>query len=162
MVREKDGVRRLLGLLQPLAGRFDVRLCAVVPEALDHDAFWTRVKARDARTHIGLAISDKLSEKKAYKIFKDLFIEPCERFLPMAQKCPGAIVTDAFTAKLPAGFSGNPLGATVAQLAEQLAAVGGAESGDPDDATCCAALDAVGDWLDQVPGAPGGHSLKGV
>jgi len=103
-----DGLRRLATLLQPHTARYDVRVLAIVPERLDHDAFWNRVQARDAKTHIGLAIGEKLSQKEAYKIFRSFFFEQCEDFLPVALHAPGAVVSDIFVRKLEK-TSGNPL-----------------------------------------------------
>mmetsp|Transcript_20022 Transcript_20022/g.43266 ORF Transcript_20022/g.43266 Transcript_20022/m.43266 type:complete len:1095 (-) Transcript_20022:608-3892(-) len=106
-VPNMDGIKRLLSVLKPETKKYDIRFLIIVPENLDHDAFWARVKMRDYKTHIGLAISPKLSEKEAYKIFKNFFYDPCEEFNPVVAKAPGALESGIFTETVVEGS--NPL-----------------------------------------------------
>jgi len=95
-IPNSDGMKRLMGVLAPLRQRFNMHILVVVPETLDHDVLWNRVKQRDPKTHIGLAIGPKLDAGKAYNIFKTMFFDPCAEYLEYVSIAPGAVITNAF------------------------------------------------------------------
>ncbi|KAL1500123.1 hypothetical protein AB1Y20_012796 [Prymnesium parvum] len=86
---------RVLGRIEKTA-KCSIHVRLVVPTRLEHEVAWARVKARPAE-HISLNVHTvDGGEDEAYRIFRKIFFDNCERFLPTALAMPGAIQTDAF------------------------------------------------------------------
>ena len=76
--------------------RLQLRLLLVVPSRLEHDLAWARVLARP-RTDTALNVhAVQGGTKEAYQIFRNIFFGPCLSLLPLAQRLPGALTSDAF------------------------------------------------------------------
>eukprot|EP00514_Thraustochytrium_sp_LLF1b_P006370 CAMPEP_0184539334 /NCGR_PEP_ID=MMETSP0198_2-20121128/18081_1 /TAXON_ID=1112570 /ORGANISM="Thraustochytrium sp., Strain LLF1b" /LENGTH=1083 /DNA_ID=CAMNT_0026932863 /DNA_START=62 /DNA_END=3313 /DNA_ORIENTATION=+ len=143
-----DSAQRLLDLLLPLSKRFDLRVVSVVPETLDHDSFWSRVKKRDPKKHIGLAIGPSLNEQKAYGIFKGIFFDKCEAFLQQAGTAPGAVVSNVFVEKFePKLVTDTPLDPVVELLCAKI-----------DAGVLGAPLEQLLDWHTNLAGGDGAPS----
>lgn len=75
-------------------GGVDVKVVAVVPQRLQWEIMWQRIKSRPSSGQT-LVISATLSENKVHSIARNFF-NMCSKFLPFAQRIPGAIVSSAF------------------------------------------------------------------
>ena len=76
--------------------RVAIRLLPIVPASVRHDVAWRRVCSRPSDDPALNIHTCKGGEREAYRVFRTIFFDECERFLPMAHALPGAIVTDAF------------------------------------------------------------------
>ena len=110
--RQQPAEQRSQQRSQPaeVRSRLELRLLLVVPSRLEHDVAWARVEKRP-RTDVALNVHTvRGGTKEAYHIFRNIFFGPCLALLPLAQRLPGALTSDAF-------WRG---GAAAQQLAAQL------------------------------------------
>ena len=118
--------------------RLELRLLLVVPSRLEHDVAWARVEARP-RTDVALNVHTvQGGPREAYHIFRNIFFGPCLSLLPLAQRLPGALTSDAFwrgaaaTQQLAAQLMQTARDGAAAPLEAVAAAVAaGAEAGGP-------------------------------
>jgi hypothetical protein len=96
------GLNKMIRVLSSLERQQHVtmRVVLVVPRSVRLRVAWQRVRDRTP-TDIALNIHTvRGGEREAYRIFKAIFADECEAFLPLAQRLairlPGCVVTDAF------------------------------------------------------------------
>ena len=98
-VPNADGLAKMLRVLAAAKRQHGwpiLRVRLVVPTRLDHAAAWARVRGRTA-DDIALNVHTiQGGESAAYHVFRSVFYDECERFLPSAMQLPGAHGTDAF------------------------------------------------------------------
>ena len=112
-VPNADGLRKLIKVVAAAQrrGGWDVRLVVVVPDRIDHDLSWGRVRAR-AASDAALSVHIDGGEREAYRIFRTVFYDACLAFRPAAAALPGAVTSAAFWESVDAAHA----------LARQLAA----------------------------------------
>jgi hypothetical protein len=78
-----------------------VRVLLVVPDRLEHDIAWQRIRDRPS-TDIALSCHIDGGPDKAYSMFHNIFFLASQKLLPLAQSLPGAEVSSAFWESLEA------------------------------------------------------------